>query len=81
MTVHSVHFILTIIVRLERSLRSFACLTKGDTIAIPYNKKVQVHITWGDLTIVLSGVRALCAGGSTWEGCLNNRMWHEGEFL
>lgn len=25
---------------LERSLRSFACLTKGDTIAIPYNKKV-----------------------------------------
>ena len=36
------HVCLTDVIRLERSLRSFACLTKGDTIAIPYNKKVQV---------------------------------------
>ena len=34
--------ILTNFIRLERSLRSFACLTKGDTIAIPYNKKVRI---------------------------------------
>ena len=36
------HLTLTDVIRLERSLRSFACLTKGDTIAIPYNKKVRV---------------------------------------
>lgn len=32
---------LNILYRLENALRSFACLTTGDVIAINYNEKVQ----------------------------------------
>ncbi len=80
-----------IVFRLENALRNFACLTKGDVIAINYNEKVIMSVNQYNNNSSVKNPDALnqtflsclpdlwvaCHGDQTRQGCVHHWVWYE----